>query len=339
MTTNRDDTVDSAVPAIRDPGVIKGMRALGDDRVIASVRAARDAYAALHGHDVAAIFEDIRAAQKAAGRAYFRHVEPLAKAMTPVASHVDAALRQVARSLGPVLQRLNEWATAAAPLLEEFNRKAEAAAETMERLQPALKRFHERKQIHDALDEVGWLTHPSVPYRLVEGCGDDRALLEARIADYYRTRWTDIRDGMESGLAEYHIDDEARATFREALTAHESGLYRCVCRLLFPEIERMIGAGHRSRPMVEKLLASGDTTERQVRELFDRVMLERIREHAYEQVWTEGERERFERDPVPNRHAAIHGRVAYSTHKHSMNMLILTDYVFRILPPLNDSDT
>ncbi len=90
--------------------------------------------------------------------------------------------------------------------------------------------------------------------------------------------------------------------------------------------------------MIEKLLASGDPTDRQVRELFDRVMLERIREHAYEQVWTEDERERFEGDPVPNRHAAIHGRVAYSTHKHSMNMLILTDYVFRILPPLEDSD-
>lgn len=78
---------------------------------------------------------------------------------------------------------------------------------------------------------------------------------------------------MESGLAEYHIDDEAR---------RRSGR-------------------HRSGPMIEKLLASGDPTDRQVRELFDWVMLERIRKHAYEQVWTEDQRERFERDPVPNR--------------------------------------
>ena len=49
-----------------------------DDRVIASVRAARDAYAALHGYDVGAIFEDIRALQEASGRTYIRHVEPLA---------------------------------------------------------------------------------------------------------------------------------------------------------------------------------------------------------------------------------------------------------------------
>lgn len=327
MTTDRDKTVNAAV------------RAMGDDRVIASVRAARDAYAAAHGHNVAAIFKDIRAAQEAAGPTYFRHFEPLAKAMTPVAAQVDAAVRQMERSLGPVLQSLNEWAAAAAPFLEEFNRMAAVAAEAVERLRPALKKFHERKETHNALDKVGWLPHPSVPYRLVEGCGGDLALLDARIADYYSTRWTEIREAMESGLAEYHIDDEARATFREALTAHESGLYRGICRSLFPEIERIIDAGHRSGPMIDKLLASGDPTDRQVRELFDRVMLERIRKHAYEQVWTEGERERFERDPVPNRHAAIHGRVAYSTHKHSMNMLILTDYVFRILPPLEESDT
>ena len=97
---------------------------------------------------------------------------------------------------------------------------AAAAAEAMETLQPAVKKFHERRQVHDALDKVGWLPHPTVPYRLVEGCGDDLALLDDRIADYYRSRWPEIRDEMESGLAEYHIDDDARATFREALIAH-----------------------------------------------------------------------------------------------------------------------
>ena len=325
--------------ADRDDRMVAAVRALGDDRVIAGVRAARDAYAALHGHDVTAIFKDIRAAQELSGRTYVRDIERLVPAATPVAAQVDAAVRQMERSLGPVLDRLNEWAAAAAPFLEEFNRMAAVAAEAMERFRPALKKFHERKETHDALDKVGWLPHPSVPYWLVEGCGDDLALLDARISEYYRTRWSAIRDEMESGLAEYHIDDEAGAKFREALIAHESGLYRGICRSLFPEIERIIDAGHRSGPMIKKLLASGEPDERDFRELFDWVMLERIRRHAYEQVWTEDERERFEWDPVPNRHAAIHGRVAYSTHKHSMNMLILTDYVFRILPPLEDSDT
>ena len=327
METNRDDRVIAAV------------RALGDDRVIAAVRAAKDAYAAMHGHDIAAIFEDVRGLQATSGRTYVRDFERLAQAATPIATQVSAAVRQMERSLGPVLETLNAWSGAVAPFLEEFERTAEAAAEAMERIRPALKQFHERKQAHDALNKVGWLPHYSIPNRLVEGCGDDRALLDSRVAEHYRTCWTKIRDHMELDLATYHIDDEARATFREALIAHESGLYRCICRLLFPEIERIIGAGHRSGPMIEKLLASGEPTELDFRELFDWVMLERIRKHAYEQVWTEGERERFERDPVPNRHAAMHGRVAYSTHKHSMNMLILTDYVFRVLPPIEDSHT
>ena len=322
----------------RDARVIAAVRALGDDRVIAGVRAARDAYAAMHGHDIAAIFGDVRTLQESSGRTYVRDFERLAQAATPIATQVSAAVRQMEGSLGPVLERLNEWSADAAPILEEFNRLAATVAEATERLQPALKQFHERKQTHDALDKVGWLPHPSVPYRLVEGCGDDPALLDRRIAGYYRTRWIEIRDEMTSSLAEYHIDDEARATSREALAAHEAGLCRCVCRLLFPEIERMIGAGRRvgSRKMLQKLTESGDPKDRELRELFDWVMLERLRTHAYGQV-DEGEQKRFERHSVPNRHAAMHGLVAYSTHKHSMNMLILTDYVFRILPPIKDS--
>ena len=165
METNRDDPVIAAV------------RALGDDRVIAAVRAAKDAYAAMHGHDIAAIFEDVRALQEASGRTYVRDFKRLAQAATPIATQVSAAVRQIKGSLGPALERLNEWSAAAAPFLEKFERTAEAAAEAMERNQPALKQFHERKQAHDALDKVGWLPHYSVPNRLAEGCRDDRALL------------------------------------------------------------------------------------------------------------------------------------------------------------------
>lgn len=324
----------------RDARAIAAVRALGDDRVIAGVRAARDAYAAMHGHDIAAIFGDVRTLQETSGRTYVRDFERLAQAATPIATQVSVAVRQMERSLAPALETLNAWSVAAAPILEEFNRLAATVAETIEPFQPAFKEFHERKQTHDALDDVGWLPHPSVPYRLVEGCGDDLALLDDRIADYYRTRWIEIRDEMTSSLAVYHIDDEARATFREALAAHEAGLFRCVCRLLFPEIERVIDAGPRvgSSKMLQKLIESGDPGKRELRELFDWVMLERLRTHAYGQV-DEGEQARFERDSVPNRHAALHGLVAYSTHKHSMNMLILTDYVFRILPPIKDSHT
>ena len=122
-----------------------------------------------------------------------------------------------------------------------------------------------------------------------------------------------------------------------ALSAHEAGLYRCVCRVLFPEIERVIGTGRVRKKGIEKLMGERDLAELAFREPFGYVSFSRFVNHAYEQV--KADRRRFERDPVPNRHAAMHGLVPYKTHKHSMNMLILTDYVFQILPPKNGSQT
>lgn len=43
------------------------------DPIIAEIRAVRDAHAARFGYDVEAIFNDIRASQKASGRKYVRY--------------------------------------------------------------------------------------------------------------------------------------------------------------------------------------------------------------------------------------------------------------------------
>ena len=326
--------------ADRDDRMVAVVRALGEDRVIAAARVLRDASAALQGHDVAAIFEDVRAAQEASGHTYVRDIERLVQAATPVAAQVTAAVRHMEHSLGPVLDRLNEWAAAAAPVLDKWSRLAEAVAEAMERFRPHVEAIIDWHRIVDTLDAVDWLPYRSVPFHYVEECGEDLALWNSRLADHYRTRWTDIRDDMESRLGDYHIDEEARAAFREAFAAHEAGLYRCVCRLLFPEIERMIGAGNvGSKKMLEELTGTGDLADFAFKEPFDYVLFRRLVHHAYAGVKTEDERAGFGRNPVPNRHAAMHGLVAYSARKHSMNMLILTDYVFRILPPLEDSDT
>ena len=307
METNRDDRINAAV------------RAVGDDQVIAAVRAARDAYAAMHGHDLAAIFEDVRALQETSGRAYVRYVEPLAEAIAPIATQLSAVFQQLAVSLGPVNEGLRKLAEASAPYLAKWSELA--------------PRLAEWSRTVDALNEVGWLPYHTAPFHHVDECGDDLDLLDRRFSEYYRTRWSEIRNDMESRLEDYHIDDEARETFREALSAHEAGLYRCVCRVLFPEIERTIGAGLRSKRLLEKLTGTGDLADYAFREVFGYVLFGRLVRHVYES----GTREAFERDPVPNRHAAMHGLVSYSTHKHSMNMLILTDYIFQILPQENGS--
>lgn len=312
METPRNAPAIAAIQAASSAPAIAAIRAARSDPVIAAVREARDAYTALHGHDVAAIFNDIRALQDASGRAYVRYVRPLAEAVTPVVTQLSETLRLLERSLGPSLQRLRDWLDSIEPQLQEFR----------------------EWNIVDALNEVGWLPYHSAPFHYVEDCGDDLDLLDRRFSEYYRAGWSEIRDDMASRLEDYRVDDEAKATFREALSAHESGLYRCVCRVLFPEIERMVGAGLRSKRLLEKLTGTGDLADLAFRERFGYVLFGRLVDHAYENV--KANRTRFEQDPVPNRNAAMHGLVSYSTHKHSMNMLILTDYIFQILPQDDD---
>ena len=130
-------------------------------------------------------------------------VQTIEEAVLPVATQLSEALRHLENSLTLLLGRLKEWSDALAPHLQalaEWNRTV------------------------DALTEVGWLPYHSAPFHYVEECGDDLPLLEQRLANYYRTRWSEICDDLESRLEDYHIDDEARETFRDARSAHGAGL-------------------------------------------------------------------------------------------------------------------
>ena len=44
-------------------------------------------------------------------------------------------------------------------------------------------------------------------------------------------------------------------------------------------------------------------------------------------------------DPVPNRHAALHGRVSYASEKSSLNMLIMTDFIFDAISKVAREDS
>ncbi len=41
--------------------------------------------------------------------------------------------------------------------------------------------------------------------------------------------------------------------------------------------------------------------------------------------------ERFAQDPVPNRHAAVHGLVSYSSMQNSLNTIFMADYIFQVI--------
>ena len=90
--------------------------------------------------------------------------------------------------------------------------------------------------------ERGWVPNQTTPFDLVAECGNDGPMLQTSLLAYYTDNWGEVRTRLESQLSSYDIDDEAKATFGEALDAHEAGFYRSVSRLLFPEFERLFRA-------------------------------------------------------------------------------------------------
>ena len=45
----------------------------------------------------------------------------------------------------------------------------------------------------------------------------------------------------------------------------------------------------------------------------------------------------FQGENFPNRHAALHGWLPYSTREVSLNTIIFTDYILRLVPLFKDS--
>ena len=192
------------------------------------------------------------------------------------------------------------------------------------------------------IEAAGWLPYYTIVPDYLDDCGQDPEVIDARIDSFYKNHWASIRNDIESRMDQYHISDETKATFREALEAHGSGLYRCVIRVLFPEIEKEFAAkipkdktGSEQQRAREILHRAGACYPRVPRKAHGRALYSRVSEHIYRRV-DASNRAEFERDDVPNRHASLHGLVRYRTHKHSMNMIVMTDYIFQVLTAMAD---
>ena len=218
------------------------------------------------------------------------------------------------------------------PILEGLNGLIEVTG-------PYIEKLVRHQRIERQFSNSGWLPYYSELIERVEEHKGDAISLDKMISAYYREHWAEIRKDIEGRMETYEIDGEAKETIQEVFSAHEAESYRSVCRTLFPEIERMIKRNYfndvgriKTREMVRKLaelLTEGEIFSRQG---FCLVTIGRHVEHMYAQV-DDDKRDRLEEHAIPNRHAALHGMVPYSTHKHSMNMMIMADYIFQMLPP------
>lgn len=210
-------------------------------------------------------------------------------------------------------------------------------AKILEPLQGAFARVAEQQRKAELAQAAGWLPHYTTPFELLDQAAEPAAHA-AVIETYYAEHWDDVEQQIRATVDEYEFDTELKDTFSEALHAHRHGLYRSVVRLLFPEIERVASVEFydgKSPP------ASLTDLRQTVAELpvgdilsfdFGLDLFKLVERHLYEKVGNDPKtRERFADDPVPNRHAALHGLVTYSTAKHSLNAVIMTDFLLHVM--------
>ena len=216
-------------------------------------------------------------------------------------------------------------------------------------------------QISEVLNAAGWLPHYTTPLSLVADCSGDDFAVRNKLNEYYEQNWPSVRRAIESQIAEYNVDEEAKATFREALDAHGYGLHRSVCRVLFPEIERMLRVelfggrtGNVAYKKIVETLVDGKTLDdflpggwidfdyfghltAAISQRSDDALNEKIF-GLFSRV-DEDNLQRVGQDPVPNRHAAVHGFVSYSSPQNSLNAIFVADYMFRLLGSFKTAQT
>ena len=219
----------------------------------------------------------------------------------------------------------------------------------------------------EELRTAGWLPHYTTPFDYVMRCGGDTNAVRRALRNHYASNWQSVRSQIEQQLSDYNLDAEAKTTFREALDAHKAGLYRCVCRVLFPEIERIIRTdildnrigSISSKDMVEGLVdgESEPTHNRHIEDFlgngfYELVLFEHLTEvlrkdassednKSIHGLYTRVTREslgQVKRDHVPNRHAAMHGLVVYASQQNSLNMIFMADYVFQVVSSLKTAE-
>ena len=277
----------------------------------------------------------------------------------------DSELVRFLTTLSRVVEEFGKVVTPYLEVVEQFGKAVTPFVEAVtSHLEPVARTMHamaERQRISDLMVEAGWLHHQTTPLGLFADPEVGAQEVCDKLNEYYEENWISLRVAIESQFNDYDVDDEAKATVREAIDAHGYGLYRSVCRLLFPEIERVLRTEILKRTTGQvsyKILIEGLIEGRSLHELLpggwydfdylshlmmslkgssESVLADRIF-GLFTHV-NESDLPRLERDPVPNRHAAMHGYVSYSSPQNSLNAIFVADYFFRLVSSLKNAAT
>lgn len=268
---------------------------------------------------------------------------------------------------GPVLKATVEFGERIRPISESMGRVAAAAEPFVRAVEPlvravepwiqAAEPFLKRWDAAEDLIARGWVPNSTTPFGLVEECADDAVKLQRLLIAHYSDNWREVRERLEASVSSRDIDDEAKAVFREALDAHEHGRYRCVVRLLFPEFERVFrqaffdgNAGQIKHGRLIEELTGGDEWIAVSDFLFagiQDVVLYKYLTGSTRRPRLSGDRssgytsglyitvdnsnlDHVRLNPIPTRHAVVHGLAVYSSQQSSLNAIFIADYVFAV---------
>lgn len=268
----------------------------------------------------------------------------LAKVQADALAVFPEIQRSLAQQTKPLVELQRALENAARPSLKTIQRitdNVKRVEALFPRPSPQQIRLFEQLEKTDrrkrALDRIGLLPHPSTPFALLDG-DDDDDVLKMKIEQHYRDNWKEVCLDLESRAQRFDVDEEAKATLAEALAAHQSGFYRAVCRLLLPEIERVARVELRGDCLgslkIEKVIGEPGMeltiSETNPPGYYALGLYERLTDHIYVNV-NDLNRLKLKSDPVPNRHAAIHGFIVYNSFWHSLNSIFLTDFAFQVV--------
>ena len=213
---------------------------------------------------------------------------------------------------------------------------------------PAIAKQQRYAQSADALNDAGWLPHNSTPFDQVDKCNGDVGAVYGLLSQFYSEKGPEVFQDIKGRLSGYAIDDEAKTAFSEALSAYEAGLHRCVCRTLMPEIERVVRIELHDDDINKRITSQKDLQEWVGQLPISSVepggfwvanLDRRLSKHLYKEV-NERNRQQFEEDSVPNRHAVVHGIVTYYSMQNSLNAIFMTEFIFQVVSLLKRmSDT
>lgn len=233
---------------------------------------------------------------------------------------------------------LERWRNAMAPLTaigELVRKQIDIVAPLRERL----IWLEEQEKQYRQMEQVGWLPHGSSPIHLTKTEGFKGIELHQRITEFYDSNWDGISTSLRATVQACDLDQEARDCFSEALSAHGASLYRCAPRLLFPEIERVArnevhGGSLDKTASQDRLVAKiGGLTPAELSSTgvtglrFYKVLTE----HLYQPLKDTARVAGAVADPIPNRHAVVHGLVSYTSAQSSINAILVADYLLQAI--------